>query len=246
MLLSGSTGCGKSTFICRLLTDLDASVDTKIEQVVWFYAESNSRPSFPPQLEQKLNLKFQKGVPEKFVNETGGGVLIILDDLMDETGDDERVSQLFTRASHHQQISIILTTQNLFHQGKFFRTISLNSKYIVIFKNPRDSLQALALSKQVYPENSRELNKVYKLATVRPFAFLLLDLSQNIHPQLRFRAGNIFDNDICICYCNLKTLTDGNNIGGSSADADDDDTKTNEIESAFGSPTYSICPQIGQ
>lgn len=237
MLVSGSTGCGKSTFICRLLTDLEGSVDTKIEQVVWFYSEANSRPAFPPQLEQKLNLKFQKGVPAKFVNPTNGAVLIILDDLMDETGHDGRVSQLFTRGSHHQQISIILTTQNLFHQGKFFRTISLNCKYIVIFKNPRDSLQALALSKQVYPENSRELTRVYKEVTERPHTYLLLDLSQNIHPQLRFRTGDIFDNDICICYCNLKALADD-------GVRDDTDCKTNEIETAFGSPTYAIHPQI--
>lgn len=246
MLVSGSTGCGKSTFICRLLSDLDGSVDTKIKQVVWFYAESNSRPSFPPQLEQKLNLKFQKGVPETFTNESNAPTLIILDDLMNETGDDERVSQLFTRGSHHQQISIILTTQNLFHQGKFFRTISLNCKYIVIFKNPRDSLQALALSKQVYPENSRELNRVYKEATIRPHTYLLLDLSQNIHPQLRFRTGNVFDNDICICYCNLKALTDGSRSSGTVDDDDDDDTKTNEIKSAFGASAYSLCAQIGR
>ena len=48
-------------------------------------------------------------------------------------------------------ISVIYIVQNLFHQGKGSRSISLNSHYLLLFKNPRDKLQILTLAKQMYP-----------------------------------------------------------------------------------------------
>jgi len=64
-----------------------------------------------------------------------------------------RVSQLFTKGSHHRNVSLVLVTQNMFHQGPSSHDISLNSKYIVVFKNPRDKTQIVHLARQVYPEN---------------------------------------------------------------------------------------------
>ena len=61
--------------------------------------------------------------------------LIILDDMMDNATQDKRVSQLFTRG-RHDNLSVIYLTQNLFHKNQ--TEISLNSDYMVIFKNPRD------------------------------------------------------------------------------------------------------------
>lgn len=240
MLVSGSSGCGKSTFICKLLSDMDNAVDTKIHKVHWCYSEGNAKPHLPSHVEQRLNIKYHRGLPLTFQNDGNFPTLLVLDDLMNETGDDERISLLFSRGSHHRSISVILTTQNLFHQGKFFRTISLNCKYIVVFKNPRDVFQMQALAKQIYPENSRELNRVYKEATRTPHSYLLLDLTQNINPQLRFRTGNIFDDDICVCYCDLKELATATDLN------DDGAGETNELEAAHGEPAYPIRPKIGE
>jgi len=43
------------------------------------------------------------------------------------------VCDLFTKGRHHRNISVILITKNLFHQGRFSRDISLNAKYLVVF-----------------------------------------------------------------------------------------------------------------
>ena len=61
---------------------------------------------------------------------------------------------LFTKGSHHRNLSVIYIVQNLFHQGKGNRSISLNSHYLVLFKNPRDKLQILTLAKQMYPSET--------------------------------------------------------------------------------------------
>jgi len=74
--------------------------------------------------------------------------LLILDDLMNETN--QNVTDLFTKGSHHRNLSVAYIVQNLFNNGKH-RTISLNSHYIVVFKNPRHASQIVHLAKQAYP-----------------------------------------------------------------------------------------------
>ena len=77
--------------------------------------------------------------------------LMVFDDQMIDASKDKRIVNLFTRGSHHRNLSVIYIVQNLFHQGKGSRSISLNSHYLVLFKNPRDKLQILTLAKQMYP-----------------------------------------------------------------------------------------------
>ena len=79
--------------------------------------------------------------------------LIILDDLMDET--DQRVASLFTKKSHHRNISVMYIVQNLFHRGKHHRTISRNAHYMVLFKNLTDVSQIMALAHQMYPRRTQ-------------------------------------------------------------------------------------------
>ena len=67
---------------------------------------------------------------------------------MDEGGDSKAVSQLFTRG-RHDNLSVIFLTQNLFHPKQ--RNISLNSDYMVIFKNVRDKSQFTNLAKHAEP-----------------------------------------------------------------------------------------------
>jgi hypothetical protein len=66
------------------------------------------------------------------------------------------VCDLFTKGSHHRNISVILITQNIFHQAKHCQDISLNAKYLVILKNVRDRSQFSHLA-QVYPKQSVDL-----------------------------------------------------------------------------------------
>jgi len=78
--------------------------------------------------------------------------LLVLDDLMSEA--DERIQNMFTRGSHHKNISIIFMVQNFFSKNKYMHTICLNAQYIVLFKNPRDASQFTSLARQLYPDNA--------------------------------------------------------------------------------------------
>ena len=102
--------------------------------------------------------------------------LIIIDDLMRESSSVEAIVNLFTKDSHHNNLSVIFIIQNIFHQGKGQRDISLNAQYIVKFRNLRDRAQIRHLARQVYPENPRFLEEAYWDATSQPYNYLLLDL----------------------------------------------------------------------
>ena len=67
---------------------------------------------------------------------------------MDET--DQRVASLFTKKSHHRNISVMYIVQNLFHH----RTISLNAHYMGLFQNLTNVSQIMALAHQMYPRRT--------------------------------------------------------------------------------------------
>ena len=115
---------------------------------------------------------------------------MILDDLLNDVYS-KQVCDMFTRGSHHRNISVILITQNLFHQGRYCNDISLNAHYVVALKNVRDKKQFKYLANQLYPEDSLGLYNTYLYTTPRPHGYLILDLTQDTDGGMPFRT-NIF------------------------------------------------------
>lgn len=123
--------------------------------------------------------------------------LVILDNLMSEA--DDRVTKLFTKGSHHRNMSVMFIVHNLFGKNKEQRTISLNSHYLVVFKNPRDASQMTHLAKQIYPGKVKYVQESYKDATLIPHGYLLIDLRQDTPDQLRLRIS-IFPSEHQVVY----------------------------------------------
>ena len=55
------------------------------------------------------------------------GGLLVMDDLMDESSEDKRVLDLFTKFSHHQNITVLYLCQDMFSNGKYAKSISRNA-----------------------------------------------------------------------------------------------------------------------
>ncbi len=88
-------------------------------------------------------IEFNEGIPEDidepdYLDVSQRNLIIVLDDLMAQSGKDKRIADIFTRGSHHRKLLVIYIVQNIFHQGKKMRNISLNAHYIVLFKSARD------------------------------------------------------------------------------------------------------------
>ena len=116
-----------------------------------------------------------------------------MDDLMTST--DDRVEDIYTKISHHRNLSIVYLTQNIFYKIKQTRTLSLNSHYIFLFKNARDATQVANLARQMYPGKSAFMIEAFKNATSAPYGYLLIDFKQETDDKLRLRTG-IFPGDV--------------------------------------------------
>ena len=138
-------------------------------------------------------IEFVKGIPPDLEHDSYFDVnkrnLIVFDDQMVDAGGDKRIVNLFTRGSHHRNLSVIYIVQNLFHQGKGSRSISLNSHYLVLFKNPRDKLQIVTSAKQMYPGQTHSFIQRYEEAVQRPFGYLLVDLKTTTQDNCRLRTN---------------------------------------------------------
>ena len=86
-------------------------------------------------------------------------------------------------------MSIIFISHNLFHRSKEIRNVSLNSHYIILFKNPRDRLQTHVLARQVSPSNVKFVIEAFEDATKQPHGYLLFDLKPETDERLRFRTN---------------------------------------------------------
>ena len=180
-LVAGPTGSGKTVFVRKFLDKLHDMVVPVPEEIIWCYGE------WQPFHTEMSGIKFIEGLPDMDQWQDNKRRLVVIDDLMAET--DERVTKLFTKGSHHRNVSVMYLVQNLFGKNKEQRTISLNSHYIVLFKNPRDGSQIINLAKQMYPGQVSYLKASFKDATAVPYGYLLIDLRQETPDHMRLRTA---------------------------------------------------------
>lgn len=190
-IVAGPTGAGKTWFVKRFVEHAYDMMIPPPDEVIWCYGE------WQKGYEKMRGVTFVEGLPptEEWKGELRR--LVVIDDLMDET--DDRVTRLFTRGSHHRDVSVIQIVQNVFGKNKEQRTINLNSHYLVIFKNPRDVTQVAHLGKQMYPGQNEYVRAAFKNAADRPHGYLLFDLKQDTPDHLRLRTG-IFPGEEHVVY----------------------------------------------
>jgi hypothetical protein len=87
----------------------------------------------------------------------------------------------------------------MFPKNKHARTISLNSHYMILFKNPRDAGQFATLARQMYPSGSKFAIEAFKDATEAPFGYLLIDMKPDTDEKHRLRT-NIFPGELTCVY----------------------------------------------
>jgi hypothetical protein len=197
--ICGQSQSGKSYLVRSMLRNLEELFFPVPSKVIYCYGEFQKE--FDELSEALPNIQLVQGFPNDLydMTEAHDNSLVILDDLMSQCSNDQRVADLFTRGSHHRGISVLFLTQNLFPPGKLSRTISLNSHYMLIFRNPRDSLGIATLARQMYPKNVGYLLESFNDATKRPYGYLLLDLHQLTPEDIRLRT-NILPNERQIVY----------------------------------------------
>lgn len=192
-LVAGPTGAGKTHFITEILRKREEMIDQPLDEIIWCYGIHTKQLA---QLKEEFGdlIKLHRGMPdlEKLgEKETHLRRLLILDDLMTEMKGNV-ISQLFSRGSHHLNMSTILIVQNVFHQSREMRNVFLNAHYKVIFKSPSDMTQLQHLNMRMFPGHPKFFKEVMTDAGKNSkYAYIVLDAHTCTPDELRVRA-NIF------------------------------------------------------
>ena len=185
-MISGPTGAGKTQWVKRFLQNLQLVYDSNTpEEVVYCYGVWQRTFEV---LERELPfITFHKGLPtSEDLQWSKVHRLFILDDLLQECLDSADIRKIFTQGCHHNNLSVIFISQNLFQQGKNARTISLNCWYLVLFKNWRDVNQIKTLSYQT--GLGKKLMCAYEDAVSVPYGYLVVDFAPGVEDSYRLRS----------------------------------------------------------
>ena len=194
LLLCDPTGCGKTTWIVELLKSHEEMCTHTPKKLIWIYSVEQ------PDLFRTINeiwaprqCEFVEGFPEDLMSSlektNDRGSLCIFHDVMNEVSSNATISKLFTRRRSHLGCSLVLMLQNIFPKGTQSRTITINAKYQVLFRNPRDSLQISISARQLCPSNSKSFLEICRRASQRAYGFLFCFFKQSCPDEIRYRTN---------------------------------------------------------
>ena len=189
-IVAGPSGSGKSYLVreilknYRLLTDIE-KISIKVK---WCY--KRFQPIFHKGIAPNVRVDYYEGL-----DLIPGYDIMVVDDLMTDLGENKTFAELFTIDSRKDNFSLFFITHNLFYQGKYMRTISLNSKYIILMKNARGKAQLSVLCRDIFPGKSKYLIESYLDATSKPFGYLRIDCTAETPDKFRLSSDIIPENN---------------------------------------------------
>ena len=195
---------GKTSWVTELMSaEEDGMFDRELGQTYYFYrvrqsGRSEALGGAQFQFEGLPTMQWMRetlGVPRAALTHGEGEKRKTPTVIIDDQGTDitMETANLFTVASHHFRCNIICIVHSLFGKTPAHRLMSLNSKYLVIFKNPRDQSTIERLARQVDPGNVRRFVSIYRDATLHPYSYLFVDLAQETKEDYRLRSNILFE-----------------------------------------------------
>ena len=119
VIIAGPSGSGKSELVEQWLRYQNVF---QVKPKTMMYAYDRWQPLFDG-MQKTDGIRFHRGLLgsshlTKWFGPTRGDVLV-LDDLIEEGGQGKRMLDLFSKHSHHCNITVLYLTQDLFPPGKF-------------------------------------------------------------------------------------------------------------------------------
>ena len=158
------------------------------EHIFWFYGIETQTVK---KLSEQNNVTTVKGIPAQgFDDYMLPDSLFVIDDLLLESCSNKHITNLFCRQAHHNRITCILITQDLFCNGSQRKTFLRNAQYLCLFKNPLDHSIVYSVAQKIMPKNVNLFLNMYNRA-VSIGRYLFIDGTVNGSHTARFRT-NIF------------------------------------------------------
>ena len=187
---------GKTSVIFNILKHKEQLYTKPTEGIVYCYSVHS--PDFDSLSSE--NIEFVQGIPsveslEKWCTKFGGlHWILVFDDLIDSLVESHLATEIAIKYSHHYNFSTIISSQNIFFQGKGSRTQSLNSHYIILTRTCRDLKQINYLGSQIFPNQTKAFLAVYKDCMDHPIANQIPYLFISCHPLHTKRTCQLLTN----------------------------------------------------
>lgn len=197
MIVSGSTGVGKSRFVLKLVENMQEMIDKPVTEVIYFYGIYSSTVNKIEQMGHKAISGFPS---EEDIQKFPKNSFVILDDLMMETNESSNqklLNSMFTRDSHHVGFSVCLILQNLF-QNKSIQVCRTNSHYIYLLGSKNAALSVRTLGSMLFPGKLSYFLDAYSKSIKENFNGLLIDLHPASNPKFSLRTHLFPDEETTI------------------------------------------------
>ena len=199
IIVSGASFSGKSTLIKKMLTRANGALKVPPSKIVYCYSIWQEK-LFEEIKDTVENISFHKGLVDEEVFNSNDNVhsICVIDDLMVDVADSKFIQKLFCVGSHHLNWTVILIIQNLYQKGKVMRTISLNCRVFIIFRNSRDQGQVKTLARQMFPDNVNYFVDAYRKSTAVPYGYLVIDITPTSIEKYQLRSRILPGEDMII------------------------------------------------
>lgn len=182
IIVNGASGSGKTEWCLNFLKSYEHVLNEPMEHVMYCYGVHNSRVFDI----ERMGIETFEGLPTlELLKSKPKPLMCIFDDLMLESKSDY-LSTLFTRASHHFNMTIVFLTQQLF--SKELKVARNNAHYLVLLRDPAGQLAVRNLGVQIFPGRLKYYMESYKSATDQRYGYLLVDIHPSSHDSVRLRT----------------------------------------------------------
>ena len=200
VMVVGSSGTGKTSLVSKILLGQSRMFDTPPIHIYYHYGVFQEGFEL---LEQKIpNITFISGLPTEshleniFLKKVHQ--IIVIDDLMNETLSDDTCEQLFLKNSSHNYVTVIYMSHNLFCPGRYARSIFLNCKEFILFRNMKDLNQVKNFSRRL--GHSQAIMDAYKDAVSLNHGYLHICLDERQSDVYMLRTNITDSNPIIYLY----------------------------------------------
>lgn len=207
IIIGGSTQSGKTYFLMKILKEQERYWDVeKIDTLHVFYREMQDSYLEMKKLMKERGGKFEMTEAANFptADEVTKGKdktkvnVVVIDDMLAKIGD-KRNSDAFTdtfiRVSHHQNISIIVILQDVYHQN--LKTGRRNSQYFVFLRSTLLMNSVCNILNECLKVRGGETKKkevkddILALSLKEQYDHLIVDVHPKTHTDMMF-VHNIF------------------------------------------------------
>jgi hypothetical protein len=116
--------------------------------------------------------------------DTSDPSMLVVDDLI-LSGNNKDIANCFILGSHHRSISLFYITQNLFPNCPFFRMMSSNAHYFILFNSKRHFRQINTLARQIFcGKDVKRIINAYLRTSRQSRGFIVLSFAPGLPEEL--------------------------------------------------------------